>query len=133
MKNYYPERSLFTTVRAENLAVEWYAEYWADVEACLKKFLQLKLENKVGPRELPKRDDRPSWGEQIVVRELIRDLAEREDHRSAYAVAAEVARRAGVPTENVLEDVFGSVGTERGMRRRAALSKGYDEEVGTTP
>jgi hypothetical protein len=107
MKNYYPDRSLFTTVRAENRAIEWNAEYWADFEACLRKSLEQKLENKVGPPELPQRDDRPKWGDELVVSELIRDLAERADHRSVYAVAAEVARRAGVPTEIVLEDVFG--------------------------
>ena len=111
MKNYYPARSLFTTVRAVNLAVEWDSEYRADFEACWKAFFDTntKFQNKIGPRD-PKRDPRPPWGDQIGVRELIRDLAER-DHRSAYAVAAEVARKVGVPTEDVLEDVFRSVGT----------------------
>jgi hypothetical protein len=106
MKNYYPDRSLFTTVRAENLSVEWDSEYRAASEACWKTFIDTntKFQKKIGPRD-PKRDPRPPWGDRIGVRELIRDLAER-DHRSAYAVAAEVARRAGVPTEDVLDDVF---------------------------
>jgi hypothetical protein len=114
MKNYYPERSLFTTVRAENLIVDWSPEYRADAQACWKKFLDLKNEKKIAPRD-PKRDPRPPWGEQITIRELILGLAER-DHRSAYAVAAEVARRAGVPTEDVLDDVFRRPGNERAPR-----------------
>lgn len=113
MKNYYPDRSLFTTVRVENLAVEWDSEYGADRQACRKGLLKTKAKT-FEPRDLIP-DPRPPWSEQIGVRELIRDLAER-DHRSAYAVAAEVARRAGVPTEDVLDDVFRSVGNERGPR-----------------
>lgn len=114
MKNYYPVRSLFATVRVENLAVEWDSEYRADFEACWKAFLKAKSQNKIGPRDLIP-DPRPPWGDQIGIRELIRDLAVR-DHRSAYAVAAVLARRVGVPTEDVLEDVFGSVENERMLR-----------------
>ena len=36
MKNYYPDRSLFTTVRADNLAIEWDAAYQAASKACWK-------------------------------------------------------------------------------------------------
>ena len=104
MKNYYPDRSISTTVRSENLAIEWDGKYQADHKACWKTFSDVNTrfqeQERVGPR-----DPRPRLGDQIGVRELIRNLAER-DPRSAYAVAAEVARRAGVPTEDVLDDVF---------------------------
>ena len=104
MKNYYPERSISTTVRSENLTIEWDGKYQADHKACWKIFSDVNTrfqeQERVGPR-----GPRPRLGDEIGVRELIRNLAER-DHRSAYAVAAEVARRAGVPTEDVLDDVF---------------------------
>ena len=61
MKNYYPDRSLFINVRAENLTVEWNSEYRDAFEACWKKFLKIKLENRVVPRD-PMRDPRPPWG-----------------------------------------------------------------------
>lgn len=113
LKNYYPNRSLFTTVRVKNLAVEWDAEYRADSKACWEVLsdTNTRFQPKIGPRD-PKRNPRPPWRDQIGVRELIRDLAER-DHRSAYAVATQVARREGVQTEDVLEDVFRSVESER--------------------
>src|SRR5688500_10260981 len=97
MKNYYPERSISTSVRSENLVVEWDGKYQADHKACWKIFSDVNTrfqeQERVGPRGPHLR-----FGDQIGVRELIRNLAER-DHRSAYAAAAEVARRAGVPTE----------------------------------
>jgi hypothetical protein len=104
MKNFYPEKSISTTVRAENLAVEWDGKYQADHKACWKTFSDVNTrfqeQERIGPRD-PRR--------QIEVHELIRNLAER-DHRSAYAAAAEVARMSGVPTEDVLEDAFRNVG-----------------------
>jgi hypothetical protein len=113
LKNNYPDRSLVTTVRAENVVVEWDSRYRADRQACLKALLKTEASNYT-PRDLIP-DPRPPWGEQIGVRELIRDLAER-DLRAAYAVAAEVARRAGLPTEDVLADVLGGSTGERGLR-----------------
>jgi hypothetical protein len=113
MKNYYPERSLTSTVRAENLAVEWDADYESDLRACRKSLLKTKAKT-FEPRDLVP-DPRPPWLEQIGVRELILDLAER-DQRSAYAVAAEVAKRAGVSTDTVLDDVFARFGEGRVVR-----------------
>lgn len=119
MKSFYPERSLFTTLRAENLSIEWDTKYQADFRACWKILSDF---NTRFQEQIDVRDPRPPWERQIGVRELIRDLAER-DHRSAYAVAAAVARRAGVPTEDVLEDVFRSVEDERSLRRGRGLTE----------
>ena len=108
MKNYYPDRSLFTTVRAENLAIEWDPEYQDALTKCWKVFADVntKYQERSDPR-----DPRPAWHRQIGVHEIIRDLAER-DPKSAFAVATAVARRAGLPTEDVLENVFGRKGKE---------------------
>jgi hypothetical protein len=115
LKNYYPDRTLFTTVRAENLALEWDSQFQADFKACWKTIsdVNTRFKEKIGPRD-PGRDPRPPWDDRIGVRELIRDLA-RRDLKSAYAVAAEVARRAGVPTGEVLDSVFRSIANERGV------------------
>jgi hypothetical protein len=111
MKNYYPDRSLFTNIRADNLAIEWDAEYQAASKACWKRLRDFndRFQEQALPR--PKGDPDPPFVEQIGVRELIRVLVER-DPRAAYAVAAVVANRAMVPVEEVLDAVF------RGVRSR---------------
>jgi len=110
MKNYYPDRSLFTNIRADNLAIEWDAEYRAASAACWKRLRDFndRFQEQAVPR--PKGDPDPPFVEQIGVRELIRVLVER-DPRAAYAVAAVVANRAMVPVEAVLDAVFRNVRT----------------------
>lgn len=104
IKNNYPERSLFTTVGADNTIIDWDSEYRADRQAC-KKALSKTKAKPFKPKDLIP-DPRPTWRDRIGIPELIRDIA-KKDPRSAYAVAAEVAKMTGMPIENVLEDVFG--------------------------
>jgi hypothetical protein len=108
MKNYYPDRSLFTNIRADNLAIEWDAKYQAASKACWKRLNDFnnKFQEQVLYR--PKGNPDPAFVEQIGIRELIRVLVER-DPRAAYSVAAVVANRAMVPVEEVLDAVFGGV------------------------
>jgi hypothetical protein len=108
MKNYYPDRSLFTTVRADNLAIEWDAAYQAASTACWKRFRDFNDRFQEQTLHRSKGDPDPPFVEQIGVRELIRVLVER-DPRAAYAVAAVVANRAMVPIEEVLDVVFRGV------------------------
>jgi hypothetical protein len=107
MKNYYPERSLFTNIRADNLAIEWDGKYQAASDACWKRFRDFndRFQEQALPGR-PKGDPGLRFVDQIGVRELIRVLAER-DPRAAYAVAAVVADRAAVATEDVLQAVIG--------------------------
>ena len=59
----------------------------------------------------------------IGVRVVIRDLVVR-DPRAAYAVAAAVARRAGIHTEDVLEDVFAGVRSLNASNKYRGLGVG---------
>ncbi len=117
MKNYYPDRYAITTLRVDNLAIEWDAEFQEASMACWKSYADAHRRFQL-PRFVrrdPRRDPAPPWDQQIGVRDLIRDLAARDQH-AAHAVAAEVARRAGVLTEDVLADAFVAPEFDRGPR-----------------
>ncbi len=104
MKNYYPNRTLWTTVRADNLGIEWDSEYQAAAEACWKRLR--KLANQIPELVVPPHggpgDPDPPYFEQFGIRELIRVLAQ-SDPRAARVVASVVANRASVPMEQVLD------------------------------
>ncbi|SDD73167.1 hypothetical protein SAMN05216345_11494 [Cupriavidus sp. YR651] len=104
MKNYYPSRTLWTTVRADNLAIEWDGEYQAAAEACWRRLK--KLSNQIPELVIPPHgnpgDPDPPYFEKIGVRELIRVLVA-SDPFVARTVAGVVADRAAVSVEQVLE------------------------------
>jgi hypothetical protein len=103
MKNYYPNRTLWTNVRADNLGIEWDAEYQAAAAACWKRLrgFSNRFQEMVVPHRGPGDPD-PPYFEQIGIREMIRVLAER-DPQAARAVAAVVADRAAMSIDHVLE------------------------------
>jgi len=103
MKNYYPDRTLWTNVRSDNLGIEWDPEYQAAAADCWKRLRSFS--NRFQEMVVPHRgsgDPDPPYFEQISIREIIRVLAER-DPQAARAVAATVADRAAVSIEYVLE------------------------------
>ena len=103
MKNYYPERTLSTNVRADNLGIEWDADYQAAAEACWKR-LQ-KVSNQIPKLVVPQHgpgDPDPPYFEGLSMREIIRVLTVR-DPQAARAVAAVIADRAAIPIDHVLE------------------------------
>ncbi len=104
MKNYYPDQTLWTNVRADNLGIEWDAEYQAAAAECWKRLRALanRFQEFVGPHRVGPGDPDPPYFDQIGVRELIRVLAER-DPRAARAVAAVVADKAAISIDQVLE------------------------------
>jgi hypothetical protein len=106
MKNYYPDRNLWTSVRADNIGIEWDAEYQAASQACWKRLRAFsnRFQEMVVPHRGPGDPD-PPYFEQIGIREIIRVLAER-DPNAARAVAEVVASRAAVPIEHVLNDAL---------------------------
>jgi hypothetical protein len=109
MKNYYPERSLFTNVRADNLAIEWDGKYQAESDACWKRFQDFNdrfQEQVLTP--IPRGEPERPFVEQISVRELIRVLA-RRDPIAAHAVAAVVADRAALRADEVMGEVLGKI------------------------
>ena len=114
MKNYYPNRTLFTSVRADNLGIVWDDAYQAAAAECWKRLK--KYSNQIPELVVPHRppgDPDPPFFDQIRVRELIRILAER-DPRSARAIAGVVAERANVTVERVLESALRDVQREVG-------------------
>lgn len=106
MKNYYPERSIFTTVRIDNLEIVWDEEFRNAATDCLKAMrdANTKLKEQILVKD-PKRDPRPPWEQKITLPDLIRNLAERDQH-AAFEVASEVAKAVGMPTDVVLDEVF---------------------------
>jgi hypothetical protein len=103
MKNFYPDRTLWTSVRADNLGIEWDGAYQAAAEACWKRLRSFS--NQIPKFVVPHRgpgDPDPPYFEQIGIRELIRVLAER-DPQAARAVAAVIADSAAVSIDHVLE------------------------------
>ncbi len=103
MKNFYPDRTLWTSVRADNLGIEWDGAYQAAAGACWKRLRSFS--NQIPKFVVPHRgpgDPDPPYFEQIGIRELIRVLAER-DPQAARAVAAVVADSAAVSIDHVLE------------------------------
>ena len=104
MKNYYPERTLWTSVRADNLGIEWDDAFQAAAEECWKRLK--KLSNQIPKFDVPRHggpgDPDPPYFEEIGVREIIRVLAQR-DPRAARAVADVVARLTAVPIDHVLK------------------------------
>lgn len=103
MQNYYPNRSLFTNIRADNVAFEWDAAYQAASKSCWKRLREFsnRFQEMAVPR--PKGDPDPPFVDRISIRELIRVLVER-DARAANAVAAVVADRGTMSVEEVLLD-----------------------------
>jgi hypothetical protein len=103
MKNFYPDRTLWTSVRADNLGIEWDGAYQAAAEDCWKRLRSLsnQIPKFVVPHGGPGDPD-PPYFEQIGIREIIRVLAER-DPQAARAVAAVVADRAAMSIDHVLE------------------------------
>jgi hypothetical protein len=91
-------------VRADNLGIEWDAEYQAAAAECWKRLRALanRFQEFVGPHRVGPGDPDPPYFDQIGVRELIRVLAER-DPRAARAVAAVVADKAAISIDQVLE------------------------------
>jgi hypothetical protein len=101
MQNYYPSRTLWTTVRADNLAIEWDPEFQAASEACWKRLRDAynAIPEFVVPHG-PPGDPDPPWFDQFRIRELINVLVERSP-RAARAVAV-VANRLAASIERVL-------------------------------
>lgn len=109
MKNYYPDRTLWTTVRADNLTIEWDDAYQAAAEECwkrLKKFSnqipKFQVPHGVGPG-----DPDPPYYDQIGVREIIR-LVARRDSRAAGAIADAISDVTGIPVDQVLRGAAGT-------------------------
>ncbi|MBO9204634.1 MULTISPECIES: hypothetical protein [Niastella] len=103
MKNYYPSRTLQTTVHANNLGIEWDDDYKAASAACWKRFQSAF--DQIPKFELPHPnpgDPGPDYFEKIGIREVIRFLAAR-DPQAARAVAAIIADKAAVSIEQVME------------------------------
>jgi hypothetical protein len=113
MKNYYPDRTLFTSVRVDNLSIEWDAAYQAAAAECWKRLR--KFSNQIPKFVVPHRpgpgDPDPPYFDQIRVRELIRILAERDPH-GARAVASVVAERSNVSLERVLDGALRDIQRE---------------------
>jgi hypothetical protein len=107
MKNYYPDRSLFTTIRADNVVIEWDAAYQAASQDCWKRLRAFndRFQKSAVPHP---GDPEQRFIDRVGISELIRELVER-DPRAAFAVAATIANRTMVPVEVVLDAVFGGV------------------------
>jgi hypothetical protein len=102
MKNYYPDRTLWTSVRADNLGIEWDNQYQAAAKECWKRLRAFN--DRFQERDIPHHigDPDPPYFEGIGIREVIRVLAAR-DPQASRAVAAVLANRSAVSVEQVLE------------------------------
>jgi hypothetical protein len=103
MKNYYPDRTLSTTVRADNMVIEWDGAYQEASKACWKRLQDFndRFKEVAAVGRVHIGDPDPPYFSQINVRELIRVLAERDWH-SARAVARVIADRSAVSIDEVL-------------------------------
>jgi hypothetical protein len=104
MKNYYPSRTLWSSVRADNFEIEWEDAYRAAAEECWKRVKKAsnQIPQWVGPPHGGPGDPDPPYFETLGLRELIRILAER-DPMSARAVAGVLASKSEVSSEQVLQ------------------------------
>jgi hypothetical protein len=103
MKNYYPDRTLWTTVRADNLSIEWDNAYQAAAEECWKRLK--KFSNQIPKFRVPHGgpgDPDPPYYDHIGVREIIR-LVARRDSRAARAIADAISDVTGIPVDQVLK------------------------------
>ena len=103
MKNFYPDRTLWTSVHADNLSIEWDAEFQAASNDCWNRLRGVSTRFQEVHVTLPGlgSPDPPDLG-QVDVGEVIRVLLER-DPQAARAVAGVVADRATVSTDEVIE------------------------------
>jgi hypothetical protein len=103
MKNFYPERSLSTNLRVDNLNIEWEDDFQAASQACWERLR--KSYNQLPEMIIPHRgigDPDPPYFKNIDVGDLIRVLV-KQDPRAAYAVAIIVAEKSGVSIDQVMQ------------------------------
>jgi hypothetical protein len=102
MKNYYPDRSLFTTVRAENLSIKWDSGYLEDLAKCWKMFRDIDRKfSKSQPFKIPKPDPGPKF-EDLRVNVLLQQLVQKSP-AVANAVIDEVANLTQISRLDVLK------------------------------
>lgn len=100
MQNYYPDRSLFTSVRAENLAIEWDSHYEEDKRRCKKIFVDIDRrfsESRTSPVPIP--DPGPRLDDRTVA--VLQSLIQSNPAAASAAIDA-VAQVAGISRLQVL-------------------------------
>jgi hypothetical protein len=102
LQNFYPDRSVWTSVQFNNVRIEWDARYVEDLAKCWKKFRDIDRKfSKSQPHVIPKPDPGPRFDD-LRVDVLLQQLVERNP-AVANAVIDEVARLTRITRLDVLK------------------------------